>query len=114
MLGFIAKLFPRARVIHCIRDPIDTCWSCFSRSFNNAQGWSTKLDALARIYRQHEQAMAHWKEHLPLPILELRYEDLISDFEPLSKRLIDFCGLEWNDACLDQQHAGPTSLAVLL
>jgi hypothetical protein len=99
-LGLIALLFPRARIIHCHRDPLDTCLSCFFQNFGRNQPLCADLRKLGTVYRQYERLMAHWRRVLHIPTLEVRYEDLVKNQEPESRRLIDFCGLPWDDRCL--------------
>jgi tetratricopeptide (TPR) repeat protein len=96
-LGFIAVLFPRARIIHCRRDPLDTCISCYMHNFAD---FSSSLEGLGLYYRQYEKLMAHWRQVLPLPMFEVQYEELAARPEPIIRALIDFCGLPWHDACL--------------
>jgi hypothetical protein len=99
-LGLIALLFPGARVVHCIRDPRDTCLSChFNLPGDNAH-YSDDLATLGRFYRQYERLMAHWKAVLDMPILDVVYEDLVADIEGGSRRLVGFAGLDWDPACL--------------
>lgn len=100
-LGLIALLFPKARVIHCQRDPVDTCVSCFSHHFSEAHGYNTDLSVLGHYYREYRRLMAHWRSVLPLSLLDFSYEALIADQETRSRELIAFLGLEWEDACLD-------------
>ncbi len=85
-LGLIALLFPRARVIHCLRDPIDTCLSCY---------FQTGL-----YYRRYERLVAHWKKVLDRPMLEVRYEEHVADPERVCREMLDFLGLDWDPACL--------------
>ena len=59
------------------------------------------LEILGRYYRDYERLMAHWREVLPLPILEVVYEDLVTDVDAVSRRLVAFCGLEWDARCLE-------------
>jgi hypothetical protein len=98
-LGLIALLFPQARVIHCRRDPLDTCVSCF---FQNFRGLTFTLDLadLGNYYRDYERLMDHWRRALPLPMFKVVYEDLVASPEDVSRRLIDFCGLPWDERCL--------------
>ncbi len=98
-LGFLAVLFPRARVIHCRRDPRDVCLSCFFQYFKGLS-FTWDLDDLGRCYRDYERLMAHWRDVLPLPLLEVDYEEVVADLESASRRLIAFCGLEWEEQCL--------------
>ena len=99
-LGFIALLFPRARVIHCMRDPLDICVSNYLTRFSAGVPFAFDLTNLGLYYRQYARLMDHWRRVLPIPMLEVGYEDLIADQEGVSRRLVDFCGLAWDDRCL--------------
>lgn len=98
-LGLIAALFPCARVIHCVRDPFDVCLSCYFQDFGGVN-FSSDLADLGSFHRDYERLMAHWRSVLPLPILDVVYEELVEDPEAVSRRLVSFCGLEWDDCCL--------------
>jgi len=98
-VGLITVLFPRARVIHCVRDPMDTCLSCYQQHFD-ALNFTSSLEHLGFYYRHYQKLMAHWREVLPKPMFELPYEDLVADLEGVSRQLVSFCGLEWDDRCL--------------
>ncbi len=98
-LGVIALAFPQARVIYCRRDPLDLCLSCYFQNFKEVDfAWS--LEDLGHYYREHQRLLAHWKSVLPLDILEVRYEDLVACQNTVSRNMIAFCGLEWEDRCL--------------
>ena len=99
-LGLIELLFPRAHIIHCQRDPMDTCLSIYSYDFNAMHGYATKLEWLGQYYRKYEALMAHWKKVLTIPMMEISYEELVADQERLIRKMIEFCGLEWDDRCL--------------
>ena len=99
-LGFIALLFPKSRVVHCRRDPLDNCLSCYFQYFTSAIPFTRDLRVLGRYYADYRRLMEHWKSVLPLRMLEIPYEDMVADQEGMSRRLIEFCGLEWDDACL--------------
>jgi Flp pilus assembly protein TadD len=99
-LGFIAALFSKARIIHCRRNPVDTCLSSFFQNFTDPHPFAFDLRHLGQYYREYERLMAHWVKVLPLPIFELQYEELTADQEAVSKRLIAFCGLDWDERCL--------------
>ena len=100
-LGLISLLFPAARVVHCRRDPIDTCLSAYLNPFGAGQfPASADLEHLGLYYRQHERLMRHWHAVLDIPILEIEYETLVEDQEQTSRGLLEFCGLAWDDACL--------------
>ena len=99
-LGFIALLFPRARVIHCARDAMDNCLSCYFQFFTNAMPFTKNLHSLGRYHNDYRRLMAHWKSVLPLRMTEVPYEKMVADQEGMSRRLVEFCGLEWDSACL--------------
>ncbi len=100
-LGLIAVLLPRARIIHCHRDPRDTCVSCYTSGIlPGAHPYISNLGDLGFAYRQYERLMAHWTETLPMPVLDVAYEVLVDDLEGQTRRIIDFCGLDWDDRCL--------------
>jgi tetratricopeptide (TPR) repeat protein len=98
-LGLIAILFPRARVIHCRRNPVDTCVSAFMQLLRGLS-FTLDLDDLGRYYRDYERLMAHWRVVRPLPMLEVVYEALVADVEAGSRQLVEFCGLAWDERCL--------------
>ncbi|MEG3620168.1 sulfotransferase [Magnetovibrio sp. PR-2] len=100
-LGLIAAAFPNAKIIHCKRDPMATCFSIFQQKFSGSHVYAYDLEKLGRRYRSYEDLMAFWKDVLPLDILDVQYEDLIADFEPRARQILDFCGLDWTDAVLD-------------
>ncbi|TJW42867.1 MAG: tetratricopeptide repeat protein [Mesorhizobium sp.] len=99
-IGLIGILFPNARIIHCQRDAIDNCVSCFMSNLDKGHSYAADLRTLGLYYREYDRLMRHWKAVLPGRIFENRYEDLISDQEGQSRRLIDHLGLTWDDACL--------------
>ena len=101
LAGLIHLALPNARIIHCRRDPIDTCLSCFSLLFAGEQPYSYELGELGRFYRGYERLMEHWRRVLPKEVmLEIDYEDLVTDFENRARQILAHCDLEWNDACL--------------
>ena len=101
-LGFIALLCPRARVVYCRRDPLDSGLSCyFQHFFGQGVPFAYDLAHIGRYYRQLERAMDHWRTVLDLPLLELEYESLVADPESEIRRLVEFTGLPWDPACLD-------------
>jgi tetratricopeptide (TPR) repeat protein len=98
-LGLIASLYPGARIIWCQRDPLDTCWSNFTLLFAESQSFSYDLTSLGQYYRDYERIMAMWEAVLPDKPLRLVYEDLVSDPDAQSRRLIEYIGLPWDDRC---------------
>ena len=99
-LGLIALTFPKAKVIHCRRDPMDNCLSCFMQTFNDSHAYNRDLETLGLYYRQYHRLMRHWQAALPLEIFELPYEEMVAEQERMSRALIAFTGLYWDDACL--------------
>ncbi|MCH2133148.1 MAG: sulfotransferase [Phycisphaerales bacterium] len=100
-LGLISLLFPNARVIHCRRHPMDMGLSCWTQKFApGTTGWSSTLEGIAGFHREYEAWMDLWSEVLPMTVLEVRYEDLVADLEGQTRRLLEFCDLEWDDRCL--------------
>ncbi|WP_148299268.1 sulfotransferase [Komagataeibacter kakiaceti] len=99
-IGLIRQLWPNAHIIHTFRDPIDTCLSCFSISFNDLD-FTFDLGELGRRYRHYQELMDHWRHVLPEgAMLDVRYEDTVDDLEATARRIISYCGLQWDDACL--------------
>jgi len=99
-IGLIKTLFPDARIIHCQRNPLDTCISLFFHYFQNHKH-SFELTELGQYYLDYQRIMAHWQNLFPGEILNVQYEELVMDQERVSKQLIDYLGLEWDEKCLD-------------
>jgi len=99
-LGLIALLFPGARIIHCCRDPIDTCLSIYFQNFSYSHSYATRLENIAYYYLDYTRLMNHWKAVIKLPLLDVRYDDLIINPEPVTKGILDFIGLDWAPQCL--------------
>ena len=101
-IGLIRLMLPNARIIHTMRDPIDTCLSCYSKLFNTGLPFTYDLAELGRYYRAYSELMAHWRSVLPPgAMLDVSYEDVVDDLEGQARRLIDYCGLPWDDRCID-------------
>jgi len=101
LVGLIRLILPGARIIHCRRDPIDTCFSCYTRKFSRGQSFSYDLRELGLYYRGYAGLMDHWRAVLPPDqLLEVAYEDVVADLETQARRLMAFCGLDWDEACL--------------
>jgi tetratricopeptide (TPR) repeat protein len=99
-LGLISLLLPKARFIHCKRHPLDTCLSIYFHLFTTYNYFAYDLAELGAYYREYRRLMNHWSNVLPQKILELEYEELVRSQEMVSRRLIEYCGLEWDPACL--------------
>jgi tetratricopeptide (TPR) repeat protein len=113
--GFIAQALPKAKIICLRRNPMDTCLSNFRQLFApNSPYFDYSFDLLdtGRYYVMFDQLMAHWQRVLPGRILEIDYEALVDSQELHSRRLLNFCGLPWNDACLSfENNPSPVATA---
>lgn len=101
-IGLIRIALPSARIIHARRDILDTCFSCFTTSFADGMEWSSDLGELGRYARAHARLTNHWRCVLDSgDILDVHYEDVVDDIEAAARRIVSYCGLPWDDRCLD-------------
>ena len=101
-LGLINLLLPKAKVIHTVRDPVDTCLSGFTKLFKDDMPQSYDLAELGRYYRKYRELMDHWEAVLPEGFMTtVRYEAVVADTEKEARRLVDFLGLQWADQCIE-------------
>nr|WP_277346327.1 tetratricopeptide repeat-containing sulfotransferase family protein [Solimonas marina] len=113
--GLIARALPQARIIELVRHPLDTCLSVYKQWFTMAYPFSYDLDDLGRYYLAYLRLMQHWHRTMPGRILRVRYEDLIADQTGQTRRMLEHCGLAWDDACLAferNENASTTASAV--
>jgi hypothetical protein len=114
-LGLIALVFPVARIIHCTRDPRDTCLSIYFQNFNKTHNYTNRLEHLGLYYRQYEKLVRHFLGIIGNPIIEVRYEDTVADVEGSTRRLLEFLDLPWDEHCLDfsklDRHVSTSSYA---
>ena len=99
--GYILAALPGAKVIHLVRDPMDTCYAVYKTQFVNAYYCSYDLDELADYYVGYREQMDHWHRVLPGRILDVQYEELVHDFEAQARRVLEWCELPWEDAVLE-------------
>ncbi|MCP3916524.1 MAG: tetratricopeptide repeat protein [bacterium] len=104
-VGFLHRALPNARIVHCRRNPADTCLSCFKTLFSSHLGYTYDLTELGQRYGLYQELMDHWHSVLPGGVLDVVYEDVVADQERQSRRLLEFCGLEWQDGCLEFHRA---------
>ena len=99
-LGLVAMLFPKARIVHCMRDPMDTCLSNYFQRFTPNLNYSFDLGNIGHYYKEYEKLMEHWRKALPIPMLEVQYEKVVKDTEHEARRMLDFLELPWTNAVL--------------
>ena len=110
--GLIRRALPNARIVHVRRDPMAACYAIYKTLFQDGYPFSYDLQELGRYYVAYRQLMRHWSETMPGAIHELRYEELVADPVRHTRRLLDFCGLDWEDACADfHKNTAPTTTA---
>ena len=98
-VGLIFLMLPKAKIIHTIRNPLDTCISCFFQNFTKGQDYSFDLKSLGNFYNDYRRLMSHWNLLFGDRIIEVAYEDLLADPRLETGRLLDYCQLEYEDAC---------------
>jgi tetratricopeptide (TPR) repeat protein len=99
-LGLIATLFPRARIIHCKRDLRDVAVSCWMTNFRQIR-WAAHQEDIATRFLDYQRLMDHWRAVLPVEVFEVEYEETVADLEGVARRLVAWCGLEWEPGCLN-------------
>jgi hypothetical protein len=99
-LGLIATLFPHARIIHCRRDLRDVAVSCWMTHFRHIR-WAGDQEHIAARFLHYRRIMNHWRQVLPVPVLEIDYEETVANLEGVARKLIAWCGLTWDSACLE-------------
>ncbi len=101
LCGLIRLVLPDARIVHCRRDPMDTCLSCYTKLFAGEQAFAYDQRELGRFHRAYQALIAHWRAILPAShFLEVDYEAVVEDIEAQTRRMLDFLGLPWDEACL--------------
>ena len=100
-IGLIKMFYPEAKIIHCLRNPIDVCLSIYFNNFNTAHTYATDLDELSEYYRSfYNEILQHWQDTFDDPYLTVNYEDLVSNQEEMTRKIVRYCGLDWADECL--------------
>ena len=100
-IGLIHLALPKAKILHCVRNPIDTCLSCYKTLFDGELNFAYDLDELGQYYKLYERLMNHWRAMLPGQVLDVSYEELVANQEFLSRQILDFCELPWETSCLN-------------
>jgi len=99
-VGLLALILPEAKIIDARRHPLDACLSCYRQLFAKGQNFTYDLTEIGEYYLQYQRLMDHWADVLPGRVLTVQYEEVVSDFPNQVRRLLEFCGLPWEDACL--------------
>ncbi len=94
-VGLIKTILPDAKIIHCMRNPMDNCYSLFKNYFKETHGYAYDMDELGQYYNLYQDLMAHWEKVLPGFMYTIRYEEVVSDQQNQTKSLLGFCGLPW-------------------
>jgi tetratricopeptide (TPR) repeat protein len=100
-IGLLSFVLPRAKIIHCQRDPLDTCWSIFKNIFAEGNPYAYDLEELGRFYNYYRLLMQHWHEVLPGHFYNLSYERLVEEPDVEIGKLLDFCELSFDSRCTD-------------
>ena len=99
-LVLIRMLFPESPIIHCLRNPLDTCLSCYFHDFTGYHEYAYDLENLGRHYREYQRLMQHYRDELKIPMLEVEYEALVKQPEQVSRQMVEYCDLDWDERCL--------------
>jgi tetratricopeptide (TPR) repeat protein len=99
-LGLVRLLFPEAKILHCVRNPLDNCLSNYFQNFTGRLSYASDLGSLGDYYLKYQRLMQHWKTVLDGGILDVRYENLVTGADETCSEILDFCGLPWDDRCL--------------
>lgn len=100
LIGLIKRLMPDAKIVYTTRDPLDNCLSIFFLHLDQRLGYALDLMDAGHYYREYRRLMGHWKALYPQDLLELNYDNLVADPRPALERLLRFCGLAWDEACM--------------
>jgi Flp pilus assembly protein TadD len=109
-IGAVLTMLPGARVVNCHRDALETCFACYRQLFSTGANFSYDLDDMASYYLDYARLSRYWQQRYPQQVLDFSYEALLAETEPQIRRVLDFCGLSFDPACLDFHK---TSRAVL-
>lgn len=101
-LGFVPQALPKSKIIVVRRDPRDSCLALLKQRFRDGDHrYSYSMQSTAAFYKLFAKQIAYWREHAPDAFIEVWYEDVVADLESQARRLIDYCGLEWDNSCLE-------------
>jgi len=106
LIGLIKRLFPQAKVVHTTRDALDTCLSIFFLHLDPRVSWALDLGDIGHYFREYRRLMRHWSALYGEDILDFHYDALVRDPRPMAQRLLAFCGLDWDESCLELERGG--------
>jgi hypothetical protein len=99
-VGFLQLVLPNAKIVDARRYPLDSCLSCYRQLFARGQSFTYDLTDIGEYFLQYQRMMDYWHETLPGRVLTVQYEDMVTDFDHQVRRLLDFCGLPFEEACV--------------
>jgi hypothetical protein len=99
-IGMLRLAIPNAKIINAMRHPLDSCFGSFKQLFASGQPFTYDLMEVGEYYLQYRKLMDHWREVLPEFVLDVQYEQVVADLETNVRRILEFCGLPFEDACL--------------
>ena len=99
--GFIKLILPNAKIIHCRRNPVDNCLSIYKQYFNKFHNYAYDLKELGEYYNLYEDLMIHWHSVTPGHVFDINYEDMVANHEDWTRKILEFCGLPWDENCLE-------------
>jgi len=99
-VGLIHLILPNAKIINARRHPLDSCFGSYKQLFAQGQPFTYDLTELGEYYLQYQRLMDHWHKVLPGKVLDVHYEDVVSDLEGQVRRILEYCELDWEDSCL--------------
>jgi hypothetical protein len=100
-LGLIHLILPNAKIIDARRDPLACCFSNYKQLFASGQQFTYSIEDITRYYRMYRDLMAHWDTALPGKVLRIQHEDVVENLEANVRRILEFCGLDFEPACVD-------------
>ncbi len=109
-LGLISRVFPGASILHCVRDPLDTCLSCFLHNLAGPHVFAGDLALMGRWFKAYKRTMEHWRAIPGVRIMDVTYEDMVADQEGVTRRMVDFLGLDWRQEMLRFHTSGRPTL----
>ena len=100
-IGLIHKLLPNAKIINCLRNPVDTCLSCYFQHFGGSHPYAYNLSHLAEYYHQYDRLMHHWQYELKIPMHNVKYENIVNNTEDEVRNILNYLELDWEDSCIE-------------